>query len=175
MKLEQTAIHEAGHVVVAHLLGLACNEVALTRDETEETDEYGHVCHPHPAFGYKCSSLRERQGILRDQSIADCAGLAAEHVFFGVPLDAENENSQFDFQNVIQYEREGLRMRRGRGGYIGDDATWRYISRQLAKAKKLVKDHRDTIQRFADTLVERKKLSSEEVKELLNELMPSEK
>ena len=101
--------------------------------------------------------------------------MAAEHFFFGVPLDIDNENSQGDFQNIIEYEREGLRIRGKRNGFVGDDATWHYISHQLVKAKNLVKDHRDTIQRFADTLIERKKLSSKEVEELLNQLLPSER
>jgi len=162
MKLEQTAIHEAGHVVVGYGLGLACNEVALTpHGQVEEMDEYGHVTHPNPAYGYKHGSLHERQRTLRDACIACCAGLAAEHVFFKVSLGTDNENSECDFQNIIEYERYGLRIRGKRGGYVGDEATWRYIGRQLLKAKKLVQDHRDTIQRVADILVEKKRLSSE--------------
>ena len=130
MKLEQTAIHEAGHVVVGYLLGLACNDVALTHDEVEETHEYGYAISPNPAYGYNHGSRHERQGTLRDQCIACCAGLAAEHVFFKVSLGTDNENSECDFQNIIEYERYGLRIRGKRGGFSGD-ATWRYIDRQL--------------------------------------------
>jgi len=130
MKLEQTAIHEAGHVVVGYLLGLACNDVALTHDEVEETDTYGYVTHLNPAYSYEHGSLHEGQRALHDECIACCAGLAAEHVFFGVSLDTDNENSECDFQNIIEYERYGLRIRGKRGGFSGD-ATWRYIDRQL--------------------------------------------
>ena len=174
MKLEQTAVHEAGHVVVGYLLGLACNGVALTHDEVEETDTYGYVTHLNPAYSYEHGSLHERQRALHDECIACCPGLAAEHVFFGVSLDTDNENSECDFQSIIEYERNGLRIRGKRGGFSGDDATWRYIDRQLLKARKLVKRHRDTIQRMADILIKRKKLSAEEVEEVLKKLMPGE-
>ena len=165
MKQEQTAVHEAGHVVVTFVLGLACNEVALTDDESV----YGYMTGPNPMYGYRLGSLRERKETMRAKCVACCAGLAAEHVFFGVPLDTNNENAQADFENIIECERHGLRTRRKQHGFVGDDVTWQYISRLLREAKKLVQCHRDTIQRLADVLVERRHLSGEEVERLLNE------
>jgi ATP-dependent Zn protease len=169
----QTAVHEAGHVVVGYVLGLACNGVALTHHEVEETGAYGYAVSPNPEFGYHNNDTRlERQLTLRAQSVASCAGLAAEHVFFGVPLETSNESAQDDFQNVIECESRGLRIRGKRGGYLGDEVTWRYISRLLVEAKKLVKRHRETIQRLADTLLERTRLDGKEVERLLNEWIP---
>jgi ATP-dependent Zn protease len=167
MELKRTAIHEAGHVVVGYVLGLACNEVALTHDEVEETGAYGHATGPNPASGYEFLSMRERQETLRAKCTACCAGLAAEHVFCDVPLSTDNENAQDDFQNIIECERNGLRIRGKRNGFIGDDATWHCIDLRLIEAKKLVKRHRNPIQRLADALVERKKLDQDEVERLL--------
>jgi len=172
MELKQTAIHEAGHVVVAYVLGLDCKEVALTHHEVEETGAYGYAAGPNPAYGYEHGSWRERQATLRDECIACCAGLAAEHVFFGVPLNTDNENTQGDFRNIMEMERNGLRIGGKRNGFIGDETTWDFIQRQLVKAKKQVIRHRDTIERLADTLVKQKKLSREEVKRLLDEWGP---
>jgi ATP-dependent Zn protease len=124
MNKELVAIHEAGHVVVGYSLGLACNEVALT-PETEEEGTCGYVMSPNPMYGYRHGSQRERQATLRDACIACCGGLAAEHVFYGVPLDIEHESAQHDFRNIIEFERNGLRIKRG--GWVGDDKTWRYI------------------------------------------------
>ena len=171
MELRQTAIHEAGHVVVGYVLGLTCNEVALTHEEVEKTNSYGYQTGPNPMFGYEVDSLRERNSIMRAECVSSCAGIAAEHVFFDIPLNTDNENAQGDFQNVIECERQGLRTRRYQGGYIGDDVTWGYISRLLREAKKLVQCYSDTIQRFADTLIKKKKLSGEEVEQLLTEWM----
>ena len=172
MDLKQTAIHEAGHVVVAYVLGLACDEVALTHDEVKETGAYGFVTSPNPTYGYEVESPKERQKILRDQSISCCAGLAAEHVLLGVPLSTDNENSQSDFQHIIQFEHDGLKIKGKRNGFVGDDATWRFISSLLEEAKELVIQHRDAIQRLADILIECKQLSEEEVTRLLEEWIP---
>src|SRR5262245_41682805 len=168
MELRQTAIHEAGHAVVAYVLGLGCKDMALTHDEVEETGAYAYVRGPNPLYGYEGTSRSERQATMRAACVACCAGLAAEHVFFDVPLITDNENAQGDFQNIIELESNGLRIRGKRNGFVGDEATWRYIDRLLVKAKKLVKSHRVTIQRLADTLVERKRLSAEEVERLFN-------
>jgi ATP-dependent Zn protease len=173
MKVEQTTIHEAGHVVVAYVLGLAYKKVALTHDEVEETVKYGHVIGPDPAYEYDHDSLHERRSKVRAKCIACCAGLAAEHVFFAVPLNTDNENAEVDFQNIIEYEWSGeLHIRGKHNGFIGDAETWRYISCLLVEAKQLVNRHRGAIQRLADILVERKKLSGEEVEELLNAWLP---
>jgi ATP-dependent Zn protease len=165
----QTAIHESGHVVVGHALDLACNGVALTHDEADCTDTLGYVDTPNPVFGYEGCSAKERQQTMRAESIACCAGLAAEHVFFGVPLSTDNENAQHDFQNIIDMERHhGLRTGGKRGGFVGDETTWRYIARCLTTAKKLVQRHRDAIQRMADILVVKKRLTTDDVAHILD-------
>jgi len=170
MELEQMAIHEAGHAVVGYILGLACNELALTHEG--EGCSYSHVAYPNLVCSYEGKSAHERNTTLRAECIASCAGLAAEHVFFGVPLNTDNENAQSDFQNIIKCERSGLRIRGDRGGLIGDDVTLSYIPRGLVEAKRLVKRHRNTIQQLADILVEKKKISGKEVERLLKEWIP---
>jgi len=172
MELERTAIHEAGHAVVAYALGYTSNEVVLTHDEVADTGYYGYVTSPHPRYGYAHNSLRDLQTTLRDASIANCAGLAAEHVFFHVPLATDDEGAQRDFRSIIALELQGLKIRRKRGGYIGDEITWRYIERCLHKAKSLVNRHRDAIQHLAHALVEKKKLSGAEVDQLLKDRVP---
>src|SRR5918912_1177094 len=52
MELERTAIHEAGHAVVAYALGYTSHAVALTHDEVADTGYYGYVTAPHPRFSY---------------------------------------------------------------------------------------------------------------------------
>lgn len=170
MELKQLAIHEAGHAVVGYTLGLACNNLTLTHEG--EGDSFIHTAYPNTVCDYEGKSLHERNTNLRAEAIASCAGLAAEHVFFNVPLNIDNENAQSDFQNIIKCERNGLRISGNRGGFTSDDETLSYIPRGLVEAKRLVKRHRKTIRLLADILVEKKKLSAEEVERLLKEQMP---
>lgn len=172
MKLEQTAIHEAGHAVVGYVLKLPYEELALTHDTVDESGAYGHAISPNPQYGYEHASRRERNKAMRDACTACCAGLAAEHVFFGVPLSTDNKYAQGDFSNIIELERDGLRIPRKSGGTVGDEETWRYISRLLLKAKKLVNRHRNEIQLLADALVKARKLSKDDVARLLSKLIP---
>jgi len=165
MKLRQTAIHEAGHAVIEYALGLSCSGVTIIYDKKKH--RYGTTESPNPAYGYYFDNERERKMTMRKGVIGCCAGLAAEHVFFGVPLDIDNDNAQGDFQNIIKLERQGLVT--SRGGYVGDDGTWRFISRVLREAKKLVLLHHDTIEQLSNVLVEKKKLNGKEVEEFLHE------
>ena len=169
MTLEQTAVHEAGHAVVAYVLGLACKELALTHDQVAETGAYGYATGPNPVYGYSHGSERDRQTAMRDECVACCGGLAAEHVLFGVPLSTENENAQADFRNILQFERDGLRVPGKKwGGSVGDDDTWRYIDRSLLKARRLVLRHQDAIEQLAKRLVDRRRLDGDVVKQLLD-------
>jgi ATP-dependent Zn protease len=165
MNIEQTAIHEAGHVVVAHALGLACKDAALTHELVDETGAYGYAEGPNPRFGYHVENERERQAIMRDAAIACCAGLAAEHVFFGVPLDVENENAKGDFDNIIGLQRAGLRIKGSK--VVGNEQAWKYIDKLLGKAVKLVRKRRQEIRRVADSLLENKRLNAVEIERLL--------
>ncbi len=127
----------------------------------------GHAIGPHPAYGYVYNSERERQSAMKDECVACCAGLASEHVFFAVPLNTDNENAQGDFDNIMKLEGLGLRIPGKCNGSVGDEMTWGYIARCLKNAKKHVKKHRDVIDRLANVLIERQRLSAEEVGELL--------
>jgi len=174
MELRQTAIHEAAHAVIAHVLGLACKSIALTHDAVDDTGAFGLAVGPNPIYGYRGTSRSERSANARDECVACCAGLAAEHVFFGVLLDAENENAQDDFRNIIILEKSGfLRTRRKYGdGFAGDGVTWKFIKRKLREAHRLVYCHRETIDRLADELLQRGpngKLEAGEVERLLKD------
>src|SRR5262249_50365063 len=154
------------HVVVGYVLGLACNEVALTHDEVDETGEYGYANAPNPYFGYEFSTEADRQATMRAACVSCCGGLAAEHVLFGVPLSTDNKNAAHHIQNIMDQMRAGTRIRGNRGGYIDDDAPWRYIRRLLVRAKKLVQRNREPIQRLAEVLVKKNRLGRDEVERL---------
>lgn len=171
MTPEQTAIHEAGHVVVEHALGLALHEVVMTHDIVEQTGDYGYCTSPNPAFGYEHASRRERRATVRAAAIGCLAGLAAEHVFYGVPLDLDNENAGHDVQNVLDLVyRDELRV--PRASYVGDDVTWAYINRLLREAARVVRRHRTEVQRVADELLKRGRLTGDDIAILLNVAEP---
>jgi ATP-dependent Zn protease len=169
MDLIQTAVHEAAHAVIAHALGLATKSLALTHHEADQTGVLGTAEGPRPDFGYDHASLQSRQRAMRDECVAACAGLAAEHVFFGVPLTTENENAQGDFRNIFDLESDGMRIPGKRRGYVGDDATWLFIERSLKKATSLVRSERERIRRVADELLKRGRLEMSELQPLLDE------
>jgi len=169
MTLDQAAIHEAGHAVADYVLGLRCESVELTHHEVEQVEDHGQVMSANPQYGYKHDSKKAMNDTMRDASIACCAGLAAEHVICGVPLEVDNLNARADFANIIDFELRGMPIPGKRRGCVGDEGTWNYIEKTLRKARTLVPQHQDLIRKLADVLVERKKLSGEEVKLLLDE------
>lgn len=165
----QTAYHEAGHVVVGHALGLALHEVALTHDRVDKTGKFGYTCSPNPTCGYHHQNLRDRHSTVRASAVGCLAGLAAEHVFFSVSLDLDNENARQDIDNVLDLIRDGeLRDRRRRGGYVGDEVTWAYIQGLAHEAVRLVKRNRQNVQRIAEALLRQKRLTTAKVEALLS-------
>jgi hypothetical protein len=167
----QTAIHLAGRAVAAWHLGLACPDLALNHDKAEQTGEYGHAISLNPRFDYEYDSEEELQENMRDVCTVCCAGLAAEHVFYGVPLSRDNESAQGDFRSIARLESAPSNMRiPGKfTGEVGDEQTSSFIDRKLVEAKVLVVTHKRRIEGLAKLLFEKKKLSKEEVKRHLGE------
>ena len=170
MEEMQTAVHEAAHAVVGYVQGLTCNGLELLSDP--EADAYGVAHSPNPYFGYE-QEASDRQGTMREQAIALCAGLAAEHYFCKVPLDTDNENAQSDFNRIIEFERAGLHVPGNEDELVGNANTWDFIAGLLRKALKEVRKYRTQIKQLADALVERRKLTGAEVEQLLHEWLPS--
>ncbi len=64
-------------------------------------------------------------------------------------------------------ESDGMRIPGKRGGYVGDDATWRFIECSLRQAKRMVMRERERIQLVAEELVKRGRLDATEIETLL--------
>lgn len=155
----KTAYHEAGHAVIAAVLDLHVNGVTIIRRE----GSLGCTTSPNPIYGYEGSGKRDRQGRARDSIVTLYAGLAAESLFVGTPFSFE-EDAEHGAWNDHEVAWELLREVHVRGSsFVGDDSYCRALERLQRKAKALVKQHRDAIQRVASALIERRTLKHEEL------------
>jgi hypothetical protein len=151
-----TAIHEAGHAVIARVLTLACGQATIVPDFDE-----GEAGHSVTEDQWVCLHEWEKRGKVRDnpdavwhgRMISSMAGAEAEVACLG-----STQGSDGDDRYQIELMAEELE-----GG-----GSWSRIEPRLrAMTRMLVRRHRVLIERVAAALLERKTLSREELDALV--------
>lgn len=152
--LETIAYHEAGHAVIARVLGLTCGQVSIITD-----DDDGSAGHAIIADPWKTASdwenrerFRDARQAFRGTIIARMAGAEAEREFFGQCRVGDGED---------QYEIALLMDTRW--AEIPADDWNQYEARLRAQTRRLVRRHRHTIEHVAKALQERGTLEGDEV------------
>lgn len=154
-----TAHHEAGHVVVAHVLGLHTDQVTIEPGE----GYLGHRVGPG-IYGYTNLTRRGRSKLVRDEAVALYAGLAAENRFFGVEFsfDDDAEHGAWgDNSQAVELMRQHHRTK------SLPDA----IARAQREARRLVRKHSDAIAKLATLLCKRKSLAGAHLQDVLSDLV----
>jgi ATP-dependent Zn protease len=149
-----TAIHEAGHAVIARVLTLMCGGASVVPDYDE--GEAGHSITEEP---WSCEDQWEKRGKVRGPdavwyaaTITLMAGAEAEVVLLG----STQGGDAFD-RSEIERMAEPL-----------SGESWSRIELRLrAMTRMLVRRHRVLVERVAAALLERKTLSGEELNRLV--------
>lgn len=152
---EEACIHEAGHTVVAILLGvrIECVEINKTIIKTI------------------CSSLSAEE-YLRKMIIISYAGPATEKILLNrISMGCIGDDGA-DFNLAEKQIKDLLLISKDYSGYVacGEqfNETVNKISTELFnKAEKMVDENRNLIYMVADELLEKEKLSENEVKQII--------
>ena len=160
-----TATHEAGHAVIARVLTLLCGGATIVPNF--ETGGAGHAITHDPL---ECASDWDRRDKLRHDSavwhariIAFMAGAEAEQVLLGATQGGDGDD-----RYQIKLMAEELDC---------DSDEWVKLEARLrAMTRMLIRRHRNRIERVADTLLAKRKLSAKEIDKLagrsINDLGP---
>ena len=163
-----TAIHEAGHAVIARVLGLTCGSATIIPNEDE--DEAGHALIADPwktasdwdqalmeaverGGSFRCHDARSA---FRGRIIAMMAGAEAENELLG-------RCSGGDWHDRTEIEW----MAASRATKFPDDLWQRYEPRMRRQTRRLVHKHRDKIERIAAALLEHDTLHPDEIETLI--------
>ena len=164
-----TAIHEAGHAVIGRVLGMVCGGVSVIPNEAE--GEAGHAITADPnatwyqyekqyfdqlRCGLRPPKYRDFGPVMRGRIITYMAGAEAEHVLL-------NGSAGGDGDDRYQIEL----MAETRWAFSSDEEWGRAEPRMRRQTRRLIRKHRDKIERVAEALLQRRSLNSSEVDELL--------
>jgi ATP-dependent Zn protease len=159
MDRRHTAIHEAGHAVIARVLDLACGGATIVPDATSA----GHAITADPIT--IVSSWIDR-GIwrgdmegaaMRGRCISCMAGAEAEEVCLGVCHGGDG-NDRYQIDLMLD-------------SFLPADADVpRYAKRLRSMTRWLVRRHRPAIERVANLLLERGQLEPAEINHAIREL-----
>jgi hypothetical protein len=175
-----TAIHEAGHAVVARVLGLVCGDATIIPDygdatiipDYEEGSAGCAIVHDPWATVAKWDREIERywqRGVLPPRSrdarsafrgfiITKMAGAEAEMEFLGGCAGGDDHDRR-EIEAVAQFTREA--------GLQDDDLWRRYEPRMRRQARRLIRNHRAKIERVARALQRRRTLTGQEIDRLM--------
>ena len=153
---EATAYHEAGHAVIARVLGLTCGQVSIIADD----DSAGRaiIADPWQTAGdwENRDRFRDARQAFRGTIIARMAGAEAEREFFG-QCRGRDDNDRYDIALLMD----------SRWTEIPADDWDQYEARLRAQTRRLVRRHRDTIERVAAALMKHKTLPGDEVHKIV--------
>ena len=151
-----TAYHEAGHAVIARVLGLPCGRVTIVG---ADEDELGHAVVGDPIRTWERGD-GPRRPLVEASCISLYAGVEAERVILG----QQDSGDDFDSDKATSL----IKIIGVRGAsYVGDDVWDRYEARLRRRSNELVRIHQRQIERVAKALQERGTLESEEVDAML--------
>jgi hypothetical protein len=160
---KHTAVHEAGHAVIARVLGLRCGELTIVANLDE-----GYAGCSHASDPWLTVDDWERAGRYREHDIRQAyrgyvlglmAGAEAEIEILG---EAEEDGDADDRHWII-------RAAWSSDSGIGASRWHRYEPRLRRQARRLVRKHREKIERVANALLERRTLTKEEADRLVEE------
>jgi len=146
-----TAIHEAGHAVIARILGLVCGKVTI---KASGTSGYGIIAAPE--FVCDCWEQRGKnrpiQAAFRGRILAYMAGREAEVELLGQCQGGDNDD-----QSRIGLMLEDL--------YPGEWDQQDKFERRLRRfARNLVRRHRPKIEVLSRALIEQRTMSDKRVR-----------
>lgn len=160
------AIHEAGHIVIACILGLQIGQVTIVVDE--ESAGHGIIADPMETYSaWDIRSKREfdagRAPKLRNFSsayvgtiIARMAGAEAEDVIIGHCEGGDGQDRREIERIFLTGETE---IPRGR---------WEVVeARMRRQTRRIIRRHQSKIERVANALLARKTLQPNEVEEII--------
>ena len=146
--LECTAYHEAGHAVVAHVMGFPVNGATIVSDEDTE----GKCRAPTNPHGYVWSTPRECREITRAAIIVFFAGDQAEKLFH--PGQDPTGGGDDNYQTFRLMDQFGVAPREA----------------HRKEARKILRQNWALVERVASALLGRKTLNLDEMTELLGKL-----
>lgn len=161
-----TAYHEAGHAVVGRVLTLVCGGATIVPDY--EAGGAGHSITADPLVceteWLRCGKLRHDNAVWHARIIAYMAGAEAE-----VVLLSATQGGDRDDRYQIEMMAHELDC---------DPSEWvRWEARLRAMTRMLIRRHRDRIDRVANALLAKGKLSAKQIDRLIgrsvNDLKPT--
>jgi hypothetical protein len=144
-----TAIHEAGHAVIARVLRLRCGEVTIEPNEDEGYAGYSHIGDP-----WGTVDDWERAGRYRDHDV--------EQAYRGYILSTmAGEEAEIEIlgsaQTGTESDRRWIEIAAA-GEAFSHDEWPRYEPRMRRQTRRLVRKHRDPIRRVALALLKHRRL-----------------
>jgi ATP-dependent Zn protease len=151
-----TATHEAGHAVIGRVLTLLCGGATIVPDY--EAGEAGHAITHDP---WECvtewsrrAKMRHDDAVWHARIITFMAGTVAEQVLLGAAQAGDGDD-----RYQIELMAEEL---------DSDPAEWvRVEARLRAMTRMLVRRHRDRIERVADALIAKSRLTERQIDKLV--------
>jgi hypothetical protein len=167
--LLHTAIHEAGHAVIGRVLGMICGRATIVPDEAE--GEAGHAITGTPYLvqaawekqyfaqlerGLPPPKYRDVGPIFHGQIITCMAGAEAENALLG-RCNLGDAGDRYEIEKLADT----------RWAFASGEEWARAEPRMRRQARRLVRKHRDKIERVAKALLQRKSLTPDEVDQLM--------
>ena len=150
-----TAVHEAGHAVIARVLTLMCGGASIVPDH--EVGGAGHSITADPleceAEWFKRGRLRHENAVWHARIITYMAGAESEVVILGSTQGGDGDDR---YQIALMSEE------------LTTGADWdRLEARLRAMTRTLIRRHRVLIERVADTLLAKGKLTAKQLDRLV--------
>jgi hypothetical protein len=155
--MEDAAYHEAGHAVIARVLGLSTSGATIKATE----EELGHAIVGNPLSGWRRGD-GPRRNLVEAFILSLFAGGESEKFFIG------NSDSVGDGPDLAKIGAAMEKIRIPGAVYVGDEYWQAYTEKLRRKAANLVRQHSKTIKKVAMALLEKESLTFEQLNELVN-------